>query len=74
MFDMQRIVTAKGEVNASIIKDVLESAGIKTKFGPSDTPFSYYGTLGPNQSQDVLVPKDKMEEALKLLKEEGLIK
>ena len=71
---MTQIVTAAGEVNASIIKDVLESAGIRATFGPADSPFAYYGTLGPNQAQNILVPKDKVEEAMNLLKEQKLIK
>ena len=71
---MTQIVTAPGEVNAQIVRDLLQSAGIHTTFGPADSPFSYYGTLGPNQAQNILVPKDKVEEAMKILKEEGLVK
>ena len=71
---MVQIATASGEINATIIKDVLESAGIHSTFGPADTAFSYLGTLGPNQAQNILVPKGNKEEAMKLLKEEGLIK
>jgi hypothetical protein len=74
MFDMVKVVTTSGLVNAKIIQDVLESAGIKATSGPSDSPFVYYGGLGPNEAYDVLVPQEKMGEALKLLEEQGLLK
>ena len=73
---MVQIVTTSSEINASIIKGFLESAGIKITYGPSGNISMLAaggGSMGPNQPQNVFVPKEKVEEALKLLKEQGLI-
>ena len=69
---MVQIVTASGEVNASIIKEFLESVGIEAKYGPQGS--GNKGSGGPNMPQTVYVPEEKAEEALKILKEEGLVK
>ncbi len=70
---MAQIVTAAGEVNASIIKGFLEGNGIKASFGPQGS-IGNTGSRGPNQPQHVYVSEDTAERALKLLKEQGLIK
>ena len=70
---MIQIVTAAGEINASIIKGFLESNGIETKFGMGNTTHSR-GVGSPAMEQSVFVEEDKAEEALKLLKDQGLIK
>ena len=69
---MIQIVTASGEVNASIIKIFLESNGIRVSYGPESNP--NLGSAGPNVPQTVYVEEGKSGEALKLLKEQGLIK
>lgn len=64
---MIQIVTATNEVNASIIKGVLESNGIKASYAPNT------GRNGHVARCTVYCQEDKVEEALKLLREEGLI-
>ena len=74
---MIQIVTAAGEVNASIIKGLLESAGIKATYGPSGNISilsSGGGSIGPNQPQNVFVEENNAEEAIELLKANWLIK
>ena len=74
---MIQIVTANGEVNASIIKGFLESAGIRATYGPSGNISilaSGGGSIGPNQPQNVFVEEEKAEEAMSLLKDQGLVK
>ncbi len=65
---MVQIVTAKDVANASIIKGFLESAGIAATYGPN-----FSGYVGHVPSCIVFAPEEKAEEALKLLKEQGLI-
>lgn len=60
---MIQIVTASGEMNASIIKGFLESVGIKTNFGPHDS-LAYMGSRGPNQLQDIFVEESKSPKKL----------
>lgn len=70
---MAQIATASGEVNASIIKGFLEGAGIEVKFGMANNIHS--GGIGsPTMSQSIFVTEEKVEEAVKLLKNVGLIK
>lgn len=77
---MVQIVTAAGEVNASIIKGLLESVGIEASYGPSgnisivNMLISPIGSMGPNQPQNVFVEEEKAEEAMVLLREQGLVK
>lgn len=68
---MVQIVTASGEINASIIKSFLESNGIKSSYGPESMP--NIGSAGPNVPQTIYVDDDKSEQALRLLKKQGLI-
>ncbi len=74
---MVQIVTAAGEVNASIIKGLLESVGIEASYGPSGNISLMAprgGSMGPNQPQNVFVEEEKAEEAMALLREQGLVK
>lgn len=74
---MIQIVTAAGEINASIIKGFLESNGIETSYGPGGNVSILStggGSMGSNQAQNIFVEDAKAEEALKLLKDQGLIK
>lgn len=68
-----QIVTAAGEVNATIIKGFLEGNGIKSSFGPEGRISYGMGSRGPNQSQNIFVDEADAETALRLLKEQGLI-
>jgi hypothetical protein len=70
---MEQICQASGEINASIMKDFLEGNGIHSTCGPAGTN-AYNGSAGSGQAYLVFVMNEKKEEALKLLKEEGLIK
>lgn len=64
---MKQIATTPNEVNASIIKGLLESNSIKSSYA------SNTGRLGRVASCTVYCEESKSEEALKLLKEKGLI-
>ena len=70
---MVQIVTAAGIVNAQIIVGFLEGFGIHATYAPAVDSFLWRGTSTPATSQHVYVTEEKAEEALKLLKEEGLI-
>lgn len=72
---MDRICSAQGEVNAVIIKDFLESQGIKSSYAPDDSPFflASGASKGPTQVHSIYVERDKMEQAFSLLKKEGLL-
>ena len=65
---MNQIATALNEVNASIIKDFLISKGIQASYAANS------GYQGHVSSCTIYCIAGKEEEALKLLKEEGLIK
>ena len=71
---MEKICNTGGEVNASIIKDFLKSAGIHATAGPDSDLSANFGSLGPNQLYSVFVEHGKVEESLRLLKEQGFIK
>lgn len=64
---MKQIVTTPNEINASIIKEVLKSNGIEASYAPNT------GKNGHVASCTVYCVEEKFEEALKLLKEQGLI-
>ena len=70
---MIQIVTASGEINASIIKGFLESNGIEAKFGMGNNVHSN-GVGSSTMSQAVFVEEEKAEEAMALLREQGLVK
>ena len=65
---MVQIIRATDETNAAIIKGFLENNGIHATCAPN---ISNRGRV--NISATVYVSEDKSEEALKLLKEQGLI-
>lgn len=65
--DMVQIVTTPNEINASLIKGFLENIGIRTTYANN------FGRSGQVAECTVYVPKEKLEEALRLLKEQGLI-
>lgn len=69
---MKQIANAADEMNASIIKGFLETHGIHSTFGPMSSGTNS-GTSGPNRRQHVYVEEKDAEQALKLLKEQGLI-
>lgn len=64
---MIQIVTTPNEVNASLIKGFLRSNGIEASYAPNT------GKNGHVASCTVYCIEEKSEEALKLLKEQGLI-
>ncbi len=64
---MIQIVTTPDEMNASIIKSVLENVGIQASYAPNVT------SRGRIASCVVYCAEEKKEEALKLLKEKELI-
>ncbi len=70
---MVQIVTAAGVVNAQIIVGFLENVGIHAKYAPAVDTLLWKGTTSAVTSQHIYVSKEKSEEALKLLKEQGLI-
>jgi len=70
---MKQIVTAAGIVNAQIIVGFLEGANIHATFAPAVDSLLWKGTTSATTSQSVYVSEEKAEEALKLLKEQGLI-
>ena len=65
---MVQIVTTPNEVNASLIKGFLRSNGIQASYAPNA------GKNGQVASCTVYCTDDKAEAALRLLKEQGLIK
>ena len=64
---MKQIVTTPNEMNASLIKGFLENLGIKASYAPNA------GKHGQVAACTVYCDEEKWEEALKLLKEQGLI-
>lgn len=64
---MKQIITTPNEVNAALIKGFLEGYGIKASYAHNT------GRNGRVASCVVYVPEEKAEEALILLKEQGLI-
>lgn len=58
---------AVNEVNAAIIVGFLKNVSIHASYSPN------IGVKGRTPSCEVYVQKDKLEEALKMLKEQGLI-
>jgi hypothetical protein len=70
---MEQIVTSTNEINAAMIKGFLESRGIHATFGPAGNAGVGLGSAAAGQDQHVLVEPKNKEEALKLLREEGLI-
>lgn len=69
---MIKIFTTPSEMDASIIRGYLENGGIKASVAPGNNSLSIQGrSKGPNVPYDVFVPEDKVEEASKLLKENG---
>ena len=64
---MKQIITSPNEINAALIKGFLENHGINATYANNT------GKSGRVASCTVYVPEEKSEEALKLLKEEGLI-
>ncbi len=64
---MIQIVTAPNEINAALIKGALENVGIHATYANN------IGRYGHVASCVVYVSEDKSEEALKLLKELGLV-
>jgi len=69
---MKQIVTANGEVNASVIKGFLENNGIQATLSIGNNVRSN-ALSSATMSYLVFAPEEKAEEALKLLKEQGLI-
>ncbi len=70
---MKQIVTASGIVNAQIIVGYLDGVGIHATYAPAVDSLLWKGTTTAATSQHIYVSKEKAEEALKLLKEQGLI-
>lgn len=68
---MVQIVTASDVVNAEIIKGFLSGCNIEAKYGPRGS--GNRGSGGPNMQQTIFVEEDQADEALKLLKVQGLI-
>ena len=64
---MVQIAMAANEANAVIMRDFLESNGIHTSYAPNT------GRYGHALSCTVYCIENKSEEAVKLLKEQGLI-
>ncbi len=71
--EMVQIATAMGVVNAQIIVGFLESVNIRAKYAPAVDSLMWKGATTATTSQHIYVSKEKAEEALKLLKEQGLI-
>ncbi|MDO8575450.1 MAG: DUF2007 domain-containing protein [bacterium] len=65
---MIQVVKAIDESNAAIIRGFLENNGIHATYSPD---INYRGRV--NISATVYVSEEKYEEALKILKEQGLI-
>jgi hypothetical protein len=70
---MRQIVTASDQTNAAIIRGFLESRGIRASFGPAGSVGLTMGTGAAGQDQHVFVEEKDADEALRLLKEQGLI-
>jgi hypothetical protein len=62
---------AKGEIEASIIKGLFESVGIKSMISSinNNFPSPYSGTNATNGPHGVYVEEEKVEEAKKVLSE-----
>ena len=67
LVEMAQVARASNEVNASIMKSFLESNGIRASYSSSG---SRYGIAA---SCIVYCDKEKIDEATKLLKDQGLI-
>jgi hypothetical protein len=70
---MEQICQVSGEVNATILKEFLVNNGIHATCGPAGVN-AYNGSAGSGQAYLVFVESKKKDIALKLLKDEGLLK
>jgi hypothetical protein len=66
-----QVYVAKGEIEASVIKGLFESVGIKSKISliENNLPSRYGGTNTINGPHGVYVEEEKVEEAKKVLSE-----
>jgi hypothetical protein len=70
---MDRVGTIRGEVNASIIKGLFESQGIESSIAPDGMHLSSGASPGPAQPYSVYVQRDKVDQAVALLKEHNFM-
>lgn len=66
-----QVCTVANEMEATLIKEYLETAGISTSIAPGRNNYSVglQVPLGPLHVHEVFVEPDKVEEARRLLKE-----
>ena len=63
------VYTANGMLEAESIRIMLESFGISAFVNQESAGLTYGLTVGPLGEVDVLVPKDKLEEAKKIIQD-----
>ncbi len=67
-----KLFTAPTEIDATIIKGVLENIDIKASIGPGEGSLSLSGrSHGPNVPYDIFVEDTKINDARAVLKESG---